>query len=429
MAIRQAQRDVISSGRGVARSLEGLQPSPSAVHPPVVCHLIASNFAGGPEKQILEHCALLESHGWQVVVGSFRENRSQVEVTEAARALRLPAFLIDTRSQFSLIAVLQLRRQLVDRGIQVLITHGYKSDVVGYLACRGVDCVQVPFVRGFTGESWRVRRYEELDRWVLRRFRRVLCVSEGTRRILIGHGLAPDHVTAIHNAIDTTLAAGITPVDLRVEFDIPASARILVAAGRLSPEKGHRVLVAALAELATLEPPVHLVLLGSGVEEENLRRQASAAGLAGRVVFAGFRRDVLRYLAGADLVVNPSFTEGLPNVLLEAFALGRPVVATDVGGTSELVQPGNTGWLAPAGDPARLASTIREALHDPARATRFATNARELVSRSFTFTQQAERLIQVYEEALCLHPTAPPVTEPRPTPPVVERGNGNGTRP
>ena len=114
-------------------------------------------------------------------------------------------------------------------------------------------------------------------------------------------------------------------------------------------------------------PTAHLVLLGSGAEEAALRRQVEQSGLTRRVAFAGFRRDVLACLAAADVVVNPSFTEGLPNVLLEAFSLGRPVVATDVGGTAELVQDGRSGWLVPAGNPAALARS-------PARSERFAAS-------------------------------------------------------
>jgi glycosyltransferase involved in cell wall biosynthesis len=122
--------------------------------------------------------------------------------------------------------------------------------------------------------------------------------------------------------------------------------------------------------------------------------------VAARIVFAGFRKDVLGCLAGADVVVNPSFSEGLPNVVLEAMALGRPVVATDVGGTRELVRSGSTGWLVPAGDPVRLAGAIREALDDGPLAARLAAGGRQLVSSSFTFDRQAEQLIGAYGAAL-----------------------------
>ena len=389
-----------ASGQRAAPSPPARTPAAAAPpRPGVVCHLISSNFVGGPEKQLLQHCTRLGAHGWSAVVGSFRENRPRVEVLDAARSLGLPVFWIDTRSPFSPLAVRQLRRQLADRSVSVLVTYGYKSNLVGALACRGAPVAHLPFVRGYTAENWRIRRYETVDRWLLRRTPRVLCVSHGTRRMLLQAGVAADHVTVVHNAIDCEQVAAIPPVDLRAAFGLPADSRVLAAAGRLSPEKGHRFLIAAVEKLAAHQPPVHLVLLGAGVEEENLRRQANAAGLSARIVFAGFRPDVLGCLAGADVVVNPSLTEGLPNVLLEAFALRRPVVATNVGGSGELVQPDRTGWLVPAGDPAALATAIGAALDDAPRAARMAAAAWELVSRSFTFAQQAEQLTRVYRAA------------------------------
>jgi len=376
------------------------RPETARATAPGICHLISSNFLGGPEKQILEHCVQLQRAGWRAVVGSFRENRSQVEVTEAARARGLPLFLVDTRSPFSLLAVWQLRRFLAAERIDVLVTHGYKSNVVGWLACRRRRPAQVSFVRGFTAENWKVRRYEALDRWVLRRLPRLLCVSEGTRRLLARAGIPSDRVTVVHNAVECDLAAGVREVDLRAEFSLPSASAILVAAGRLSPEKGHRVLLEAMALLADHEPPVHLVLLGNGAEEANLRRQAQENGSAQRVVFAGFRRDVLGCLAGADVVVNPSFSEGLPNVLLEAFSLGKPTVATDVGGTAELVQHGRTGWLVRAGEAPALAAAIRAVLDDGALAASVAAAARRRAAEEFSFVKQTEKLMRFYRSLL-----------------------------
>src|SRR5262245_6127145 len=249
-----------ASGQRAAPSQPAQTPAEAA--PPrsgVVCHLISSNFIGGPEKQLLQHCTRLGAHGWRAVVGSFRENRPRVDVLEAARSLGLPAFWIDTRSQFSPLAVRQLRRQLADRDVGVLVTYGYKSNLVGALACRGTRVAHLPFVRGYTAENWRIRRYETLDRWLLRRTPRVLCVSHGTRRMLLRAGLDADHVTVVHNAIDCERVAAAAPVDLRAAFGLPADTRVLAAAGRLSPEKGHRYLIAALEKLASRHPPVHLV--------------------------------------------------------------------------------------------------------------------------------------------------------------------------
>jgi len=364
----------------------------------VVCHLIASNFSGGPEKQIVDHCCRLDPERWRGVVASFKENRSRVEVVDRARGRGLPGFLIDTRSQFSPAAVWHLRKLLRHNKVSLLITHGYKANLVGYLATARSPIPQVPYVRGYTGESWRIRRYEEIDRQLLRRFKRILCVSEGTRQRLVSHGIRAESISVVHNAVDCP--DGISAADLREDFAIPEEATILVAAGRLSPEKGHCYLIDAIASLPDLAPPPHLILLGAGREETSLRRQALSRGLSERVHFAGFRRGILPYLAGADLVVNPSLSEGFPNVLLEALSVGTPVVATNVGGVSEIIKEDLTGWLVPPAEPLVLAEAIRKALGSLPDAKLMAERGRRLVSESFTFELQAQKLMAVFDRAV-----------------------------
>jgi glycosyltransferase involved in cell wall biosynthesis len=228
----------------------------------------------------------------------------------------------------------------------------------------------------------------------------VLCVSAATRELLVRLGVARDRIRVLHNAVDGDSTA--IPLDLTKEFDLPRGARVLVAAGRLSPEKGHCDLVEAMARLKDHDPAVALVILGAGREAERLRAQVAAAGLAGRVVLGGFRDDVLRCIAGADLVVNPSLTEGLPNVVLEGLALGRPVVATDVGGVSELITPGETGWLVPPGDPAALAKSIVAALDDAPRARALVEAGQRRVAASFSFAGQAKRFAELCPELLTM---------------------------
>lgn len=363
-----------------------------------ICHLIATNFFGGPEKQIVETSVRLRQMGWKVVVGSFREGRRSVGVVDEADTRGLETFLIDTSSSLDPDAVRQLRRHLRSERVDVLITHGYKPNLVGRLATCGTDVTQLPIVRGYTAEDPKVRFYEKLDRWVLRRFDRVLCVSEGTKRRLAGYGIAAGRIEVMHNGVDCDRE--VRPLDIIGEFSLTAGARVLVAAGRLSPEKGHRFLVDAMARLKDQDPAPVCVILGAGKEEGALRAQASAAGLDGRLIFGGFRTDVPACLAGADLVVNPSLTEGLPNVILEAMAVGTPVVATEVGGVGELIADGRSGWLVPAGDPAALADAIRSALTDPAEAHRRGEAGRARATAEFSFDHLARRWSEFVEARL-----------------------------
>jgi glycosyltransferase involved in cell wall biosynthesis len=356
---------------------------------------VASAFLGGPEKQILEHCRRLDPARWRAVIGSFRENRSEVALVRAARDLGVSSFLIDTRSPYSPRSVSQLRQALRGEGVRVLVTHGYKPNVVGALAARWTGLPHLPYYRGYTAETWKVRRYETLDRAFLRRARRVLCVSSASGDRLRGFGVDGSRIVCVPNAV-APAPRPLPLVDPRAEFSIPAGAPVAVAAGRLSAEKGHRFLVEALPRV----PRLHAVVFGSGREREALGVRARTLAVSDRIHWAGFRDDVLPYLAAADVVVNPSLTEGLPNVVLEALSLAAPVVATDVGGVSTLVRDGETGWLVPPGDARALARALGAAIADREAAHRRGEAGRLLVGREFSFQIQAERLMGIYDGAL-----------------------------
>src|SRR5262249_35518178 len=138
----------------------------------------------------------------------------------------------------------------------------------------------------------------------------------------------------------------------------PDVKRVIGAAGRLSPEKGFGVLVDAARLVLDRDDTAGFVLFGDGPLWDHLGAQIAAPSIKDRFVLAGFRRDVGRFLPHLDIVVLPSFTEGLPNVALEACAAGKPVVATAVGGTPEVITDGQNGFLVPPGDPPRLARAI-----------------------------------------------------------------------
>lgn len=168
--------------------------------------------------------------------------------------------------------------------------------------------------------------------------------------------------------------------------------------GRLTQQKGHADLLRAI-KIAREVCPLHLLVIGSGELENELRQQTCALGLEDCVHFLGSRNDVLAILPHLDLFVSSSLWEGFPTVLLEAMAMGVPVVATDVSGSRELVQDGVTGRLVPPHNPARLAEAILETLADREQAQALANQARRYASQ-FTIERAAGRYAEIYEQCL-----------------------------
>lgn len=166
--------------------------------------------------------------------------------------------------------------------------------------------------------------------------------------------------------------------------------------GRLAPVKGLRVLLQALESLIVDYPDLHLTLIGDGPDRAELERLASPLGKS--VTFTGYmsQAEVAEAMRQCDIFVLPSFAEGVPVVLMEALASGRPVVATAVAGVSELVEEGRSGFIVPPGDPVALADGIRKLADDPALRDAMGQVGREKVLLDFDIAKEAARLALLF---------------------------------
>jgi len=366
-----------------------------------IVHLTASRFFGGPERQMLELARALPSP-MRTVFTSFQEGGGCHEFLGQVRRHGFEGIALrhDTPRLFS--ARNELVELLQEQSASILLTHGYKADLLGYFAARRAGIPIVSVSRGWTGENFRVRVYEALDRRILRRMDRVVCVSAGQAARVRRCGVPAEKVVVIHNAIRTErfeLASPGPRASLQALFSSPCQ-WIVGAAGRLSPEKGFDVLVDAAAAITRREPAVGFVLYGEGVLRASLTRRIEAAGLNGRFLLPGFRKDLDRVLPSLDLLVLPSHTEGLPNVVLESLAAGVPVVATAVGGTPEVLDDGISGYLVPPGDAGALAERIGDLLGSEDRRRAMGRDGQERVQRDFTFAAQAVQYQRLFAELL-----------------------------
>jgi glycosyltransferase involved in cell wall biosynthesis len=200
-------------------------------------------------------------------------------------------------------------------------------------------------------------------------------------------GLPPGSVRTIHNGVPDTQ---VEPLPRIVDGPVIGSL------GRLSPEKGYDLALRALAEI----PEATLVLVGDGEERARLELLAQELGVAERVRFVGWVDEPRRYLAGFDVFVLASRTEGFPLAVVEAMLAGLPVVATDVGSVSEAVQDGVTGYLVPAEEPRALADKLRAVLADPRLARRLGDAGRLRAREQFTAAAMARSFERLYDEIL-----------------------------
>ena len=368
--------------------------------PKTIMHLIATNFYGGPEKQIVEHLKRLSGH-YGGILASFLEGSNPNETLEQAKIVGLKHHGIPMSNRFDIRALWKLIQLLGREKVDLLCAHGYKSTVMGWWAGKKVGIPVIAFSRGYTAENKKVAFYEWLERRALSRLDAIIFVSEGQRKRLESFGIRGRKSWVVHNAISVN-STGTTDKRKEIfeEFGIPSNATMVVSAGRLSPEKGHRFLVEAIGMLKGSINNTHFVFCGDGPCQKELGKQSKELGISEICHFVGFRRDIDEIFQAMDLMVLPSLTEGLPNVVLEAFACAKPVVATAVGGVPEIVEDGINGILVPKERPDLLADAIKDCLAIPDKRRAMGEAGYQKVKSEFTFESQTQKLETIYDEVL-----------------------------
>ena len=357
-----------------------------------IVHLAASPFLGGPESQMLGLIEHLPTSDRSTLL-SFSERGRCRTLLDAAKALGAEVVELEQNAPHYRASAREIAEQLNRTDADVLLCHGYKPDILGVLAARKAGVPVVSVSHGWTAATFKVRVNETIDRLCLQGMDRVVCVSERQAKRVRRAGVPSRRIVVIHNAIDVS-KYGTRDATIREQllslFSPSHRPRLLVgAAGRLSPEKGYGVLVAAAAEVLRDAPDVGFIHFGDGPLRAEMIAQIAAYGLQDRFVLAGFRADITKVYSALDVFALPSFTEGLPVVVLEAFAASVPVVATAVGGTPEVVSNGENGFLVPPRDARALARAIVACI--AADRKTMGEQGRAMVLERFTFTTQAER--------------------------------------
>ena len=238
------------------------------------------------------------------------------------------------------------------------------------------------------------------DRLVSRLVDRVIAVSEAARAFLIsGKGYDPRKIVVVPNGRDLSVfRPGAGGQAVRKELGIDRATPLVGVIGRLEEQKGHVYILEAWPSVLAEFPDARLLLVGDGSLRGALDRRAQELGIAGSVLFAGFRSDVPRVLDALDVLALPSLYEGMPLTAIEASAMAKPVVATAVDGTPEVVREGRTGRLVPPRDVVALSRALRSVLRDPAAAQRMGSAGRDLVFNRFDLTRQVDATARVYRE-------------------------------
>lgn len=366
---------------------------------PLVTHIRASNFFGGPERQITGHIAVCKEYRHLVI--TFIESDNPNEFYDYCHENSVPVTGIVTRHPFDLSSLLQLRKLLKFKKPSIICCHGYKPAILSLLAKAGLNIPMIAFARGHTGEDLKVKIFEYLERKALKFSDMVVAVSQGYAEYLKERGVSAERIRVVLNAIDINkFIPFIEQRDQkRHELGFSKDEFLIATAGRLSPEKAQKDLILAFQHVRNKFSNVQLLLCGDGSLRNNLEKLVRSCDIR-NVHFLGFRKDIDEIMPAIDLFVLPSLTEGLPNVVLEAFATATPVIATAIGGVPELVIDGENGFLVPASNPDLLTKAIIKGLRSPELMKIMGRNGYEKVKTEFSLERQSVEIEGLYRSLL-----------------------------
>jgi len=365
--------------------------------------ITAAEFGGAPLHvlQLMEH---MVKQGHKVGLVAAPEPR----LMEGAKALGVkvfpnPHFVRPIRPWKDLRALWRVFGAIRQFKSDLVSAHSTKAGFAARFSCA---ILRVPVI--FTAHGWAFTEGKNpLTRYLLALAERlsakvtekIICVSEHDKKLALRFRVAPEQkLIVIHNGMEPTLYLNADGSKVRFELGLKEDEILITMVARFVPQKDHDTLLQALSLLPG--GGFKAALVGGGEREAFFRKKVGKLGLGDNVIFLGERRDVPQILAASDIFVLSSNWEGLPRSIIEAMMAGLPVVATRIGGVSELVEDEVTGFLVPPKDPDALAEALQKLIADPELRRRMGEAGREKALQEFTLDRMLHETERVYREVL-----------------------------
>jgi L-malate glycosyltransferase len=351
-----------------------------------IVFLLQDLYFGGTQRHTLELVRRLNPSRFQAEIWLLMAGDDFLPL---AHSWGLPLTWLGRRRFMGPDSLIRLWWRLKTQPVDLLVLLTGVPNIWGRLLGR---LTQVPLIVGtWRGTGCPDNNYEK---WLWPYAHHFLCNAAALKSMMIERfGVPEDRMTVIHNGVNLEYFRPAA-------FPRPPDRQVVLCIARLVPEKNHETLITAFARVAGRHPEAELWLVGDGPRQKAIRRLAHGLLSPRQVRLIPGQSDLLPLLRQSSLLALSSVQEGLPNVVLEAMAAGLPVVATEVGGLSEVVKHGETGWLVPPRDVAALADSISQLLGDAAKCAAFGRAGRKLVERRFAVADMVRRHEEVFLQLL-----------------------------
>jgi glycosyltransferase involved in cell wall biosynthesis len=410
--------DLMTIPAQVPPTVEALngQSAPPAKSDAVVLHTrVVTGSGGGPDKTVLNSPRFLEGQGYRAICAYMHPPADPgfELLRERARACRATLLGIPDRGAWDLRVARDMLALCRRENVTIWHGHDYKSNALGLLLARFRPMRLVTTVHGWGVTGGRRRLYYAIDRMCLRRYERVICVSDDLLSQCLAARVDQAKCRLVYNAVDTDhFQRRQTHDDAKRRLGFTPGRLLIGAVGRLSPEKWFEGLITAVDRLINSGLDIELCIVGEGDERSMLERLIARLGRHDRVRLAGYQGDTLGWYEAMDIYALTSLREGLPNVVLEAMALEVPLVATRIAGVPWIVADGVNGLLIEPSDIDGLVGALRRLLQDQPLRARLARAGRETVEKSYSFAVRMRKVRAIYDELLDRAQLRGPCTSP-----------------
>jgi glycosyltransferase involved in cell wall biosynthesis len=358
---------------------------------------IVTGRGGGPEKTILNSPRFLVGTRWREIALYLHApgDPGIEELRARAAELDCPFFAIPESLPIDVRVLQQIAELCARENVRIWHGHDYKSNLYGILLRSLCNLRLVTTVHGWVQKTARTPLYWAVDRWTLRRYERVVAVSQDLYDACLSMGVERERLSLIENGIDVDAwKRRGPPCASPLRAGVPPGRLVVGAVGRLSDEKGFDLLIEAVNGAVARGADLELWIAGEGPERAKL--DALAARSHGRVRLLGFRSDVRDLMEAFDIFALSSLREGLPNVVLESMACEVALLATRCGGVDAVVRDGAEAILVPAGSSNALTNQLLRFASDSPLRARLAQAGRRRVERDFSFARRMERFANLY---------------------------------
>jgi glycosyltransferase involved in cell wall biosynthesis len=379
-----------------------------------VLHILTRLIRGGADETVLFLLKGLPQHGFDVslLIGGDSDTGYVHEASSYGRIVLETSLRRDVKPLSDLLALSRLYRHIRQGAYDIVHTHTAKAGVLGRFAAKmaGVPLV-VHTVHGITFHDFRpppVRMaYLLCEKFAARMTDRFIAVGDDLRRYYLSHAIGrPGQYTVIHTGmnLEKFRQASVLPDDLirkkRAELHIQPEDRVVGLVSRLDTGKGQEYLLQAVPQIIRQHPQVKFLLVGDGPYRQKFQQMTTVLNIDQHVIFTGFRYDIEEVMTLFDIAAFTSLWEGLPRVIVQYIAVGKPIVAFDIPGVSELIHSNINGFTVPVRDGDRLAKRLSYLLENPDEARMMGQNGKRLLDDSWNVDTMVARIAREYQELM-----------------------------